>query len=130
MKALAQLILVGAGALGGLAGGYIAFKPNERSCQSVYSERIAELEEQNKDITTPGVATPRDISLSYVVSREHNFRGLVYTDAATGKKGVVTRQQILGEASYGLPYANLDQLLQGAPQIPVQPGIDYNTKRQ
>lgn len=109
---LANKLVVGAiGAAIGFGAGYVAFKADTKDCAAVYASAMTKMEETYKGIqTTPGVASPNDLSIDYVVNKDPEFKGLVFTDKSSGKQGVVSKTNIFGNstAKYCLDYGDLE----------------------
>ena len=131
MKILPTLGLLGFGALLGAGAGYEFFKPTEEKCQVAYSRRLNEMEEKFKEVPVPaGVATARDISIEYVVSKEAGFRGLVFRDQSSGKQGVITKVPLFGTTGYGMQYADVEAVLSSpSASVQIQPNITLYTPK-
>lgn len=85
-------------------------------CVAEYGNQFLSLEETYTSIKpTPGIATPRDISIDYVVGTTPEFKGLVFTDNSTGKSGVITKSNVLGKPKFGMEYADLDHIMASNP---------------
>lgn len=84
-------------------------------CAAQYGDQFLSLEETYASISTPGIATPRDISIDYVVGTVPEFKGLVFTDNATGKSGVITKSNVFGQATFGMEYADLSRVMASSP---------------
>ncbi len=133
MKVIQNLLVMGVGAGLGIGAGYFFFKPDPVDCKQVYAEELARVEEAYKEVPlTPGIASPKDLGIEYVVSKEAGFKGLVFTDTFSGRKGVVVKAQALGENSFTMAYANLEQVL-AKPDVSMAlpPGVQlYSAKDQ
>lgn len=93
-------------------------------CRVAYEQGLKSLEESAKGIKMEfGVASPSDLKLDYVVSSEHKFNGLVFTDVASGKQGVITKQTVLGEPFYGFSYVTLGNTISSAQHKIIEPGL-------
>jgi len=118
------LVSFALGGLVGLGSGYVGFKPTTTRCQEYIQQSITELEEKYQNIApTPGLALARDLSLEYAVSESAPFRGLVFTDTASGKRGVITKNQFFGNTNYDLVFDEIAAALGSAERIPITPTI-------
>ena len=125
MKIIQQLALVGLGALAGVGAGYAGFKPDQQGCQKFYAQEMSRIEEEFKDLpVSPGVASGKDFTLEYVVSKDAGFKGVIFTDSVSGKKGVIAKAQFFGGNNYSMPFVDVDKALEApSAAVPMQPQV-------
>ena len=125
MTLLSKIMVASIGALAGLGTGYAVFRADEKSCQAMYTRKIADIDEKFSSVPTPaGVASGQDFSIEYVVSQDAGFKGLVFKDALTGRKGVFTKVALFGNNNYGMQYADIDAALKSVQaSVPLQPQV-------
>lgn len=138
---LKKNIVMGAiGAALGLGAGYIAFKADAKDCKSVYAKELTRVEEKYKGMqTTAGVASPNDLNIEYVISKDPEFKGLTFTDKSSGKQGIVSKTLVYRNTSpkYCLDYADLESITKAplykaeqAPQVKVYSSKEEQKKTQ
>ncbi|MBI2662392.1 hypothetical protein HYX11_02955 [Candidatus Woesearchaeota archaeon] len=138
---LTKNIVIGAmGIASGLGIGYVAFKADDQKCEEVSRKKLSGVEEKYKGMqTTSGVASPNDIGIDYMISKDPEFKGLVFTDKSSGKQGVVSKTLVFGNAvpKYCLDYADLENITKAplykaeqAPQVKVYSSKEEQKKTQ
>ena len=125
MKYVGNLLGLATSVALGVGIGYLTFKADEKSCQAMYTQKIADIDEKFSSVPTPaGVASGKDFSIEYVVSQDAGFKGLVFKDALTGRKGVFTKVALFGNNNYGMQYADIDAALKSVQaSVPLQPQV-------
>lgn len=124
---LAGILLLGAGAVG-FGIGYAVHKPGLTECQKLYDQDMTVGLEKcdaayDKDLTriantfkempvTPGIADINDLSITYLISEEGNFKGLTFKDNASGKEGVIAKNHLFGKNNFQLQYTDLSKILE------------------
>jgi hypothetical protein len=98
--------------------------PSSELCAKSLAQNMEFMEKTYADVpATPGIATPQDLSIDYVVSPETSFKGLVFEDKASGKYGVITKQEVLGSISYTMKFTELETVLQKAENVSLDNGV-------
>ncbi|GEM_PF-2741611 len=83
--------------------------------KSDYTTQMQKIESVYEKIpVTPGVAARTDLEISYVISENPSFKGLIYTDTASGKSGIITKNDLIGEKTYNMQPTSLDTILSSA----------------
>ena len=128
MGIITKLVITGATAGIGFGIGYFMHSSNQAAtyvdCRSAYEQGLKTLQDSAKDIkTTDGLATPTDFRLDYIVSKDQNFNGLVFTDVHSSKRGVITKHTTLGKSEFGFMYVDLADELKAAEAYSIQPKL-------
>ena len=98
--------------------------PSSELCEKSLAQDLAFMDKTYAEIPeTPGMATPHDLSIDYVVSPETGFKGLVFEDKASGKYGVITKQELFGSNSYDMKFTDLEAVLQKSENVTVETGV-------
>lgn len=82
--------------IGALAAGYTLCYYTHTNPIIKSSSDLQETHQQYSTIKNAGPVTDlNDLSIDYIVSEKNNFRGFVFTDNATKKRGVVVKNSFL-----------------------------------
>ncbi len=128
MGIFGHIVSLGTTAVAAYMIGYHFSPGQQKPCSMVSTDWKADYTAQMQKIesayervpTTPGVAARTDIEISYVISENPSFKGLIFTDTASGKSGIITKNSIIGEKTYNMQATSIDSLLSNAAiQTPV-----------
>ncbi len=122
---LGRLTALAVGTAMGFGVGYVSFHNSSEDCRIKSSEQLESVIQQYETVpTTEGLAQPQDLSLQYVVNADKNFKGLVFTDTASGKGGVVTKSEFLGNRHFNFEYTDISKIFEEkTAEVPAIPEI-------